>query len=162
LGTEIDMSLAHAASASAFLAVFWGGLACGILDITQACVAWGLQDGVKPVSILQHVASGLLGPKSWQGGNKTAALGAMLHFFIAFAAAAVYYLASRWLTFMTNHTVLSGLLYGEAVFLFMYFVVVPLSAATRSQFTMATFITGPIGHMFLVGLPIALAVRRFS
>lgn len=156
------MSSAHTASASAFLAIFWGGLACGILDITQAFTAWGLEDGVKPVSILQHIASGLIGPKSFQGGAKTAALGAVLHFFIAFGAATVYYLASRWLTFMTSHAVLSGLLYGEAVFLFMYFVVVPLSAATRSQFTMATLITGPIGHMFLVGLPIALAVRRYS
>lgn len=156
------MSSAHTASASAFLAIFWGGLACGILDITQAFTAWGLEDGVKPVSILQHIASGLIGPKSFQGGAKTAALGAVLHFFIAFGAATVYYLASRWLTFMTSHAVLSGLLYGEAVFLFMYFVVVPLSAAARSQFTMATLITGPIGHMFLVGLPIALAVRRYS
>jgi hypothetical protein len=156
------MSSAHTASASAFLAIFWGGLACGILDITQAFTAWGLEDGVKPVSILQHIASGLIGPKSFQGGAKTAALGAMLHFFIAFGAATVYYLASRWLTFMTDHAILSGLLYGEAVFLFMYFVVVPLSAATRSQFTLATLITGPIGHMFLVGLPIALAVRRYS
>ncbi len=156
------MSSAHTAGVSAFLAIFWGGLACGILDITQAFTAWGLQNGVKPVSILQHIASGLLGPRSFQGGAKTAALGAVLHFFIAFTAAAVYYAASRWLPFMTNQAVLSGLLYGEAVFLFMYFVVVPLSAATKSPFTMATLITGPIGHMFLVGLPIALAVRRYS
>jgi hypothetical protein len=93
---------------------------------------------------------------------KTAALGAALHFFIAFTVAAVFYTASRWIPFMTKHAVLSGLLYGELVFIFMYFVVLPLSATGRSPFSTATYVTGPIGHMFLVGLPIALIVRRYS
>ncbi len=85
-----------------------------------------------------------------------------MHFVIAFGAATVYYVASRWIPFMTEHAVISGLLYGECVFLFMYFVVVPLSAAVKTPFTIATLITGPIGHTVLVGLPIALSVRRFS
>lgn len=152
---------APAVHGSAFLAIFWGGLACGVLDITQAFIAWGVM-GVKPISILHSVASGLLGPKAFQGGAQTAALGMVLHFFIAFSAATVYYVASRWIPFMTGQAVLSGLLYGEAVFLFMHFVVVPLSAAAKGHFTMATLITGPIGHTVLVGLPIALSVRRFS
>ena len=146
----------------AFLAIFWGGLACGVLDISQAFIAWGLR-GVKPVRILQSVASGLIGPRSFQGGVSTALLGAGLHFFIAFVAAAVYYAASRKLTFLVEHFVLWGLIYGEAVFLFMNFVVLPLSAIHRvPTFTAAQIITGPIGHLFLVGLPIALAVRRYS
>jgi hypothetical protein len=147
---------------NALLAIFWGGLMCGVFDISQAFLAWGIQDGVKPVSILHNIASGVLGPKAFQGGAQTAALGAVLHFVIAFGAATVYYLASRWITFMTSHAVISGLLYGEMVFLFMYFVVVPLSAARHGKFTMATLITGPIGHMFLVGLPIALATRKYA
>lgn len=152
---------APAVRGSAVLAIFWGGLACGVLDITQAFIAWGVM-GVKPISILHSVASGLLGSKAFQGGAKTAVLGLLLHFFIAFSAATVYYVASRWLPFMTDRAVLAGLLYGEVVFLFMHFVVVPLSAAPKGQFTMATLVTGPIGHMFLVGLPIALAVRHYS
>jgi hypothetical protein len=63
---------------------------------------------------------------------------------------------------MTTHAVLSGLSCGEAVFWFMRLVVVPLSRAPLGSFTMATLITGPIGHTVLVGLPIALAVRRFA
>jgi hypothetical protein len=147
--------------ANAFLAIFWAGLACGVGDITQAFVAFGLM-GTSPIRILQHIASGLLGPKSFQGGMKTAVLGAFLHFVVAFGAAAVYYVASRRLAFMTTRAVLSGLLYGEGVFLFMTLVVVPLSRANRGQLTMAQIITGPIGHMFLVGLPIALVVRHYA
>jgi hypothetical protein len=147
---------------NAFLAILWGGLMCGVFDISQAFLAWGIQNGAKPTGILHSVASGLLGPRAFQGGAATAALGAVLHFVIAFGAATVYYIASRWIPFMTSHAVISGLLYGEMVFLFMHFVVVPLSRAPQGKFTMATLITGPIGHMFLVGLPIALAVRKYS
>jgi len=154
---------ASASSSNALLAIFWGGLACGVFDISQAFLAWGIQNGVKPVMILHHVASGLIGPaRANQGGTATAALGLLLHFVIAFGAATVYYVASRWIPFMISHAAISGLLYGEMVFWFMRLVVVPLSRAPQGKFTMATLITGPIGHMFLVGLPIALAVRRYS
>jgi len=44
----------------------------------------------------------------------------------------------------------------------MYFVVIPLSAIGHATYNLATYITGPIGHPLLVGLPIALCVRRFS
>ncbi len=151
-------------SSNAFLAIFWGGLACGVLDITQACVAWGIQNHLPPPRIFQSVASGLLGPKSFQGGAKSAALGLFLHFLIAFIWAAIYYVASRQIAFLTERPVIAGLLYGEFVWVMMNFVVVPLSAIHRwpPRFDPASIITGPIGHMFLVGLPIALAVKRWA
>src|SRR5580765_3558195 len=94
--TAASSSAAPAASSSgAFLAIFWGGLACGVFDITQACVAWGIQNDLPPMRIFQSVAAGLLGTKSFQGGMKTAILGGVLHFFIAFSWAAIYYIASR-------------------------------------------------------------------
>jgi len=162
MNSTAAMGASSANFSKAFLAIFWGGLACGVLDITQAWVAWGIR-GVAPVRILQSIASGLLGPKAFQGGAGIAALGLFLHFFIAFTAAAIYYAASRNIAFMTQRAVLSGMLYGEMVFLFMNYVVLPLSAIHRfPTYTMPLIITGPIGHLFLVGLPIALAVRKFS
>jgi hypothetical protein len=157
------MPSASTASSNAFLAIFWGGLACGVFDITQAMVAFNLQSGLKPMTVLQSVASGLLGRASFQGGAKTAALGAFLHFFIAFSWAVIYYLASRKITFLTDSPVIAGLLYGELVWLVMNLVVLPLSAIHRwPTWNKASIITGPIGHLFLVGLPIALAVRRWA
>jgi len=44
----------------------------------------------------------------------------------------------------------------------MYFVVLPLSALGSAQFNIATYITGTVGHTFLVGLPIAISVRHFA
>ncbi|MGZ4856472.1 MAG: hypothetical protein ACXVKH_15190 [Candidatus Angelobacter sp.] len=157
------MPSASSTSSSAFLAIYWGGLACGVFDITQAMVAFYLQSGLKPVSVLQSVASGLLGRASFQGGTKTAALGSFLHFFIAFSWAAIYYVASRRVTFMLEKPVMAGLIYGEFVWIIMNFAVLPLSAIHRwPVWNKASIITGPIGHMFLVGLPIALAVRRWA
>jgi uncharacterized membrane protein YagU involved in acid resistance len=95
-------------------------------------------------------------------GWTSAALGLIFHFTIAFTAAAVYYAASRMLRVLVDHAVVCGLLYGELVFLFLYFVVLPLSAVGPAHFNVATYITGPIGHTLLVGLPIGLSVRRFA
>ncbi len=150
-------------TSSAFLAIFWGGLACGVLDITQAFIAFGLQFHLRPSQVLQSVASGLLGPKSFQGGTKSAALGLFLHFLIAFIWAVIYYVASRQIAFLTAKPVIAGLLYGEFLWVMMNCVVVPLSAIHRwpPRFDPASVITGPIGHTVLVGLPIALAVSRW-
>ena len=63
---------------------------------------------------------------------------------------------------MVEHAVLCGLLCGELVFLFMSFVVLPLSRLGPAHFSIVTYITGPIGHAFLVGLAIAFSVRRFA
>jgi hypothetical protein len=144
-----------------FAAIFWGGLLAGIFDITQAFIGFGLL-GARPFRILQHIAGGVFGTRSMQMGWTSAALGLIFHFTIAFTAAAVYYLASRVMHVLVERAVLFGLLYGELVFLFMYFVVLPLSALGPARFNIATYITGPIGHTFLVGLPIALSVRRFA
>jgi uncharacterized membrane protein YagU involved in acid resistance len=97
-----------------------------------------------------------------QMGWTSAVLGLVFHFAIAFAAAVVYYLASRVLRVMVEHAIICGLIYGELVFLFMYFVVLPLTPLGPAHFSTATYITGPIGHTLLVGLPIALSVRRFG
>jgi hypothetical protein len=142
-------------------AIFWGGLLAGIFDITQAFIGFGLL-GARPFRILQHIAGGVFGARSMQMGWTSAVLGLIFHFTIAFTAAAVYYLASRVLRVLVDHAVFCGLFYGEIVFLVMYFIVLPLSALGPAHFNSATYITGPIGHMFLVGLPIALSVRRFT
>jgi len=144
-----------------FAAIFWGGLLAGIFDITQAFIGFGFL-GAKPFRILQHIAGGVFGARSMQMGWTSAALGLGFHFTVAFTAAAVYYLASRVLRVMVEHAVICGLIYGELVFLFMYFVVLPLTPLGPAKFNIVTYITGPVGHTVLVGLPIALSVRRFA
>src|SRR6266851_3255634 len=143
------------------LAVIWGGFACGVLDITAALVVYGYL-GLKPVPLLQGIASGLLGAKAFQGGLATALLGLLCHFVIAFGAATVYFVASRAIRPLIQYAVVSGVLYGVAVYFFMNRIVLPLSAAAKRPFSMKLMTIGVIIHIFCVGLPISLSVRRFS
>ncbi len=146
---------------NAMLAVLWAGFACGVLDITAALIVYGYF-GAKPMRLLQGIASGLLGPKAFDGGLTTALLGLLCHFLIAFGAAAVYFVASRTINILIQHEIVSGVLYGVAVYFFMNRIVLPLSVAAKRPFSLRMMIVGVVIHIFCVGLPISLSVRRFS
>jgi hypothetical protein len=147
----------------ALAAILWGGVIAGAFDLTYATVFYSFR-GVKPIRVSQSIASGLLGPKAYEGGVATAILGVVLHFVIAIGAATVFYLVSRKFTFLTQKPVLWGPLYGAAIYFFMHFVVLPLAANPRFRTTtlsVATVSDFAI-HMILIGPSIALAARRFS
>lgn len=142
------------------LAIGLGGLIVGVLDLTYAIIVYSVH---RPILIPQGIASGVLGAKAFQGGLGSAALGVVLHFFIATTWASVYYLASRKLKFLVHHAVLCGMAYGVVVWLCMHFVVVPLSAVPKGGSTPFIYQAAEfVWHWFGVGLPIALCVRRYS
>jgi hypothetical protein len=145
----------------AFPAIFWAGFTCGVMDITAAFVTWWPK-GILPSRILKGIASGLLGPDAYNGGWPTAALGLAFHFFIAFSAATVFYIASRKLQFMMLRPVLSGVLYGVAVYFVMYWIVMPLSRYHIRPFSLTNTIIAIITHMVCVGLPISLIISYYS
>jgi hypothetical protein len=138
--------------------ILTAGLICGVLDGLSALAV----SGVGWLRLFQFIASGILGPKSFQGGTRTAILGIGLHFVIALGAATVYYVASRGLTFMVHQALLSGVLFGIAVQLFMSFIVVPASAIGWRPFVLRSFLVYTIVHMVVVGPSIALTVRHYS
>jgi len=149
-----------------FKPIVIGGLIAGAFDITYACVFFGIRNHVTPIRILQSVARGALGQSAFQGGLKTAALGLLFHFLIALTAAAVYVFASRALRFMITHAVVCGILYGLAVYLFMYGIVMRVSAIHSTAlpwvYPWAVLIPNLLIHMLGIGLPIALVARRYS
>ena len=134
-----------------------GGFAAGLFDYLSAVhtFGWGVSRGI---------ASGLLGRAALQGGAVTWTLGLVLHFFIAFSAAAVYCLSSLKLRFLKDHWLVCGLFYGIAVYLVMNLIVLPLSAFPFpiGPFTVAGLRFGLLIHMILIGLPISFSLRRFS
>jgi hypothetical protein len=140
-------------------AILWGGLVAGALDATDGVVAYGFQ-GLNPIQVLQYIASGLLGPSFFQGGLAAAGLGTLLHFLIAFVAAAVYVSASRLIPALGASPWLFGPLFGVAVYFFMNHGVLPFSAVALAPFSLGMFLNGIIGHALFVGLPIALFARR--
>ena len=149
------------AAANPAKAISIAGLTCGAMDISAALVVYGLM-GSKPLRLLQGIAGGILGPRTYSGGTSTALLGLALHFVIAFGAATVFFLASRVVPLLLNHAVVSGVLYGVAVYFFMNRVVVQLSAATKFSFSIKMMLIGVIIHIFCVGIPISLSIRRYA
>ena len=141
-------------------AVLGGCLACGTLDITAAFIVYGIL-GVKPIVLLQLIASGALGARSFHGGLATAALGLFFEYVIALGAATAYVIGSRFLPVLLNRAVLCGALYGVFVYFFMNQIVVRLSATAKYPFSLKLTIIGIIIHIFCVGLPIALVARHF-
>jgi len=151
-----DSARSSAGTRNALLAIGVGGLIAGTLDLTQASILFGWH-------IPLTIAAGLLGPEALHGGAGTYVLGVLLHFFIAFSATAIYYAASRSLTFLKEHPLVCGLFYGGAVELVMRLVVLPLSALhARGPYTLHDEILGLLVHMVVIGLPIAFSVRRFA
>lgn len=144
-----------------YRAILWGGLIAGTMDITAACIN-GAFHGRSPLWVLQSVASGLLGSDAFKGGFRAAGVGIAVHFFIALMVCAVFYLASRKLTFLSHWAVVSGLLYGVAVYLVMYGVVLPLTFHRGFFHPLSAVLLAVIIHMFCVGLPISLVVSRYA
>ena len=137
----------------------YGGLTVGLLDITDAIVFFGIRNGARPLRIFQSIARGLLGASAYEGGIATAALGAFLHFFIAFVIVIVYYLASTRVPLLIRRPLVCGILYGVVVYAIMNLVVLPLSAVGRPAFVTPVVINGLLIHMLGVGLPSALFAR---
>jgi hypothetical protein len=140
------------------IAVAW--LTAGLLDITSAFVIAEIK-GTGSVRMLQGIASGLLGKRSFEGGLVTAGLGLTIHFFIAFTAATLFYLFSRKFSFLIEHAIVAGFLYGIVVYLFMYWVVIRL-VFPNAHPSFSRDVTAVLVHMFLIGLPISLIVNRCS
>src|SRR5947199_5622462 len=95
----------------ALRAILTTGLVVGVLDISSAFVIWW-QRGVAVQRGLQGIAAGLLGAKSYEGGMATASMGLAIHFFVAFVAVSIFYLASSKIPFLTRQPLVSGVFYG--------------------------------------------------
>ncbi len=141
--------------------ILLGGAAAGVLDLAYAFVVYGAL-GVTALAICQSIASGLLGRASYEGGASTAALGVVLHFFIATLMAAAFVLASRVLPVLLKRPVISGIVYGLILFVIMNLVVVPLSAIGPRPLPTGWLMFGTLfTHIVFVGIPIAFIARRF-
>jgi hypothetical protein len=111
-------------------------------------------------SLLQYIASGLLGHGAFSHGGLTgwliAALGFALHLVISFTVAAIYFVAIRPLARTRPAAIVAGLLYGAAIWVFNDAVVLPLFDTRHEPFVGGWYIPFLIDHALFVGLAIAL------
>ncbi len=145
--------------------VLAGGLAAGALDITDAFIVFSLK-GVKFLSITQAIAAGLIGNSAFKGGIPTFLAGLALHFAMATVMALVFYLIVKVVPFLAKNIVVTGLVYGLALYFVMNYLVVPNSQFHHGEFpefppTLDLMtINALFCHIILVGLTIALFTQR--
>jgi uncharacterized membrane protein YagU involved in acid resistance len=141
-------------------AVLIGGTIGGTLDILFALI-FAAVNGVGPVRLLQTVASGLLGEEAYAGGTPAAALGLAGHFIMSYLWAALFVAIAVRLQRLTVRPILAGAIFGILVFFTMRLVVLPLSAFPHPvSFKPVSAGLDLLSHMFLFGVPIALAAAR--
>lgn len=138
------------------LPILVGGALAGTFDLTSAFITLGPKNPLL-------IAGGLLGRQALRGGAGTWMLGVVLHYSIAFSAAAIYCLSSRRLSFLKEHWLVCGLFYGIAIYLVMNLVVLPLCAYHyMGPYQYKDMLRGILIHMTIIGLPIAFSLRRLS
>lgn len=142
-------------------AILWGGFAAGVIDLVTIFVIWQTVENIPPVVILQAIATAFMGDAAYQAGAEAALLGLLLHFFVSLCFAAAYVAAAGRITLLKRYPFLCGPVYGIIAYVFMTYVVVPLSLATFGRpETLPDLARSLLMYMFLFGLPIAWAAGR--
>ncbi len=110
--------------------------------------------------ILQSVAAGLVGARSFAGGRATAAVGLALHYLISTTMAVSYAIVASYSPVLVRRPILCGAGYGLVLYGTMNYIVVPLSAAGPGSRDPLWIGLSIAVHMVFVGIPIALATQR--
>ena len=97
--------------------VLLGTALAGTLDAIDGVVFNGIANGLNPIQVLQYIASGFFGERSFQMGLTSAAVGLVSHYFIAAVLAAIYVAAAKVMPAINRHMLVLGCAFGVAVFL---------------------------------------------
>jgi hypothetical protein len=138
------------------------GLLTGVVDGLFSSILSVAAYGSTVSRLFQGVASVLLGADAFSGGLRTAVIGVLMHFLVAFTWSAVYLflvLRSTWIRGLlaSPHGVLEvAALYGPFIWMVMSLVVIPILAHRPPTITARWWIQW-FGHIFFVGIPIVAA-----
>jgi magnesium-transporting ATPase (P-type) len=138
-----------------------GGLIIGALHfVIQDWIVFGIW-GNKLIPTMQYVASGAIGNAAFAGGIATALLGMLFHFLMCIVIAGIFIVSADRIPLLRRYVIPGSLLYGVGVFLVMWFIVLPLSAAPPLPAPQIfQLIEGFVEHMLLIGLPLGILVQR--
>ena len=140
-----------------------GGVIIGtLLLIIQNFIISSVLYGYPFTSIMQYDASGALGNAAFSGGLAAALLGVFFHYLTSFVVSGVFVVSAARIPLLRRHAIVGSLLFGFGVFIVMYAIVLPLSAAPKLSVTptLPQVIELILAHILLAGLPLGILVRR--
>jgi hypothetical protein len=139
------------------------GLLTGLSDGLFASVMSVVASGSTVTRLWQGVASVLLGIEAFNGGRRTALIGLLMHFGVAFGWSTVFlFLVSRvgWIRRLVASPyglTKTAALYGPFIWLVMSLAVIPLLVHRPPAITSRWWIQ-LLGHFPFVGLPIVASI----
>lgn len=139
--------------------ILWATLVSGVLDAAAGVVVYWIFKGLNPLQVLQYIASGIFGPEVIGGSFIYVVVGLLLHFVIAFACAVIFYIAYPYIKSFASNTIVTGLLYGALIWVFMNYLVLPNSNIPKSPKDFVSVLE-LIWHAALVGLPIVMIIKK--
>jgi len=149
---------------SAISRLIRAGLVTGVTDGLFSSVLAAFFYGSTVTRLFQGVASVLIGAAALDGGTRTAALGVLMHFGIAFVWSAVFLmlvLSSSWLrgVLAAPYGVIAvAAVYGPLVWIVMSVAIVPLFTHRPPTINIRWWIQ-LVGHIPFVALPIVTMIR---
>lgn len=139
-----------------------GGLIIGFLHVVvQLGFVFSFLGKTPLISVLQYIASGIMGDAAYAGGLTTALFGLVLEFIMTIIIAGIFVFSADRISLLRKNVIPGSLLYGFGVFIVMNLIVLPLSAAAVLP-PPATWllIEMILEHILLIGLPLGILVQR--
>ena len=141
------------------------GLLTGVIDGLFSSALAQFAYGSTVTRLFQGVASTLIGSDAMTGGMRTAALGVLMHFGVAFGWSIVFFVLvhrSRWIRDVLRSrygAIRIAALYGPAIWVVMSLAVIPALVHRPPTINFRWWVQ-LVGHLPFVGLPIAASIRR--
>lgn len=141
------------ASRKVVVAILAAGLTAATFDYL---FAMGLNH-LDWITIGHAIARGWYGNAAMQGGLDVALVGVASHYAILLAASAIFVLASLRFPILRRMAWIAGPIFGACIYGVMHYLILPLSAVHAVANPKGIkFLWEFCGHMFGIGLPIAL------
>ena len=132
-----------------------------VQSVIQEWIVYSLVQKNPFTSVLQYIASAVMGNAAFEGGIATALFGLLLHFIVSFVIAGVFILSVDRIQFLRRYAIAGALLYGFGVFIVMNLIVVPLSAAPPLPApTVPQLVEVILEHVLVIGLSLGILVRQ--
>ena len=151
---------------SFFASALTAGLIAGALDIIAACIQAYIKNETPPINVLKGVASGAVDPKNFSNDTLLAALGLLIHFFIAISFTFFFFFLAKQIPSLVKYPIPIGILYGVSVWAAMRFLILPYISRLNPKpivgqeaIKNAAIAAGII--VACVGIPVVLFARKY-
>ena len=137
------------------------GLIVATLDLSSAFIYYFIKTGNNPLTILNYIASAILGKEAFSGGTMILFLGLFLHYFIAFSFTIFFFWLFPKIKIFSKNKILTGIVYGIFIWAVMNLLVVPLSNIPARPFNVVSAIINAVILIVCIGIPLSFMASKF-